>query len=144
MAIEEVPLRQIAKDTVYTFTYSGNLGVEETKPRLYNDTNAPRVIKKVRASVGETASGVAGVLGGGVVIDIHKNGVSIFDESLSVLSEGVAFRRRLFIPSGEYTDISTPLDGIIWQEGEYLTVSIDQIGTVFPGADLTINVVVSE
>lgn len=127
--MEEVALRQLDTDTVYTFTYSGNLGVEDMQMRLYNDTSNPRIISKVRASVGTPSTGTP------ITIDVKKNGATIF----STGNTG-----KVVILAGQNTATSTPKAGTVWGKEEYLTVSIDTIGSTFAGADLTINVVVSE
>lgn len=130
--MEEVALRQLDIDTVYTFTYTGNLGVEDMQFRLYNDTSNPRVISKVRASVGTAPTGSV------VVVNVKKNGTSIFN------SGSGGGQGKVTIPAGQNTATSIPKTGTVWGKDEYLTVAIESIGSTFAGADLTINVVVSE
>jgi hypothetical protein len=125
MAIEQVPLRQLEANLVFTFTYGGLLATESTQMRLYNDTGKARVITKVRASVGTTP------IGGNVTSTVLKNGVNIFG------SGGVT------ISPGAMTKAET-VNNVVWAVDEYLTVSILGVGSTFAGEDLTINVTVSE
>ena len=134
--MDTVKLRQIEFKATYTFTYSGVLSPEITGARLYNDTGADRKIQLVRASLGTPPTG------GPVIVDVLKNGTSIFGPHEFLAMD---------IPVGTHTVIQGPNDNYIdprepslWLKDEYLTVSILQIGSDFPGEDLTINVVVSE
>lgn len=140
MNIEEVPLRQVEANLVFPFTYTGNVGIEATQMRLYNDTAADRVIKFVRASVGAAPLGT----GSGITIDILKNEITIFTSGSDPTSPYAGESPPVYIPAGQYTATATPEPGVVWKTGEYLTVSITSIGSSFTGSDLTINVVVSE
>lgn len=127
MAVESVPLRQVDTNLVFTFTYGGNLSPETTQMRLYNDTGKPRIISKIRASVGTKP------IGSNVTVTVLKNGVNLFNSGVGGIT----------IAPNEDTKVATP--GITtWGDDEYLTVSILGVGATFPGEDLTINVTVSE
>lgn len=134
--MEEVSLRQLEANLMFPYTYSGNLNIEDLTHRLYNDTDQPRIIKMVRASVGVAATGR------GVVVDVKKNGSSIFDPTNPAAPVGSS--AKVYIAPNQNTGTSQPVSGTVWSVGEYLTVGITQIGSTFPGADLTISVVVSE
>lgn len=138
MSLEELALRQLDANFVFPFTYTGNLAPESMKFRLYNDTNKTRKIEYVRASVGGAPTGA------GIIVDINKNDVSIFNEAINPANPPPASYPRVYIGVGANTGTSTPKPESLWLQGEYLTVAIDQIGSTFAGADLTINVVVSE
>lgn len=125
MGLEQVPLRQVETNLVFTFTYGGLLTTETTQMRLYNDTGKSRIISKVRASVG------ASPIGGNVTATVLKNGVNIFGGG------GIS------IAPGSVTKAQT-LSNVVWAEDEYLTISILDVGSTFAGEDLTINVTVSE
>ena len=129
MSLETVPLRQVEANLVFTFSYTGNLSPEPLTYRLYNDTGKARKITKVRASVGTAPTGSP------VVVDVLRNGVS-----LPLQTSGA---RGLSIPQGLHTAVTQDIT-LDWLQDQYLTVSILQIGSDTPGADLTINVVVSE
>lgn len=142
--VEELALRQIELNMVYTFSYSGVLAVEDTKLRLYNDSAKDRKIRYVRISVGEAPTGQ------GIYVDLWQNGVSMFDETRGDYPEPNALPRPYIFP-GEYTATREfPVDegnysaSDVWSTGSYLVVHIDQVGTTFAGSDLTINVVVEE
>ena len=135
--MEQVPLRQLEFNSVYTFSYAGNLSPEIMDLRMYNDSGKNRKINYVRASVGSAPTGKA------VIIDILKNGKSIFVRSTSTVKDSNDVPRPTILPD-ESTDKVVPRKDVIWATDEYLTVSIRQIGSSFAGADLTINVVVSE
>jgi hypothetical protein len=138
LGVDTVELHQIDFNPIFTFTYSGNLGIEDTAYRLYNDTGSARTFKFVRASVGSTPTGSY------VLVDVKMNGTSIFNQTLNLYGTVPLPDQRLVLQEGDYTVTSTPLDGLIWAPNDYLTVSIQHIGTTFAGADLTINVVVAE
>ena len=125
MGVEQVPLRQTDVNLVFTFTYGGLLHIDSTQMRLYNDTGKPRVISKVRASLGTTPQGA------NMTATVLKNGVNLFGNSGVTLSPGMM------------TKVEN-LTNVTWAEDEYLTVSILGVGTTFPGEDLTINVTVTE
>lgn len=135
--MEKVELRQLEVCLTFTFTYSGNLSPESLDMRLYNDTGVDRKIKYVRASVGTSPQGNP------VVLDILCNEKSIFtyreDDGLTK----VPFTPIFEIAPNTNMSILEPKSPS-WKKNEYLTVNIKEIGTTFAGADLTINVVVSE
>lgn len=135
--MDEVTLRQLEVDIVHTFTYSGNLSPESLKMRLYNDSGKDRHIKYVRGSVGEAPKGAP------IVVDVLCNDLSIFSRGVAAELDGHPIRPKIEIPVDGFTSISEP-KRTLWADGKYLTINIKQIGTTFPGADLTINVVVSE
>ena len=65
-----------------------------------------------------------------VVIDVEKDGVTIFTDQ----------GKRPSIAAAAYTDESDTPDVTALIAGSYLTYSIDQIGTGTVGADLTVHV----
>ena len=138
MAIEQIPLRQLEADMMFPFTYSGKLLIEDTLYRLYNDTDRDRAIKFVRASVGVASAGL------GIVVDLKKNGVSVFTPGASWYPHISGEYPPVYIPPGLHTATSVPMPEAVWSEGDYLTVSILQVGSTVAGSDLTISVVVSE
>lgn len=135
--MEQVPLRQLELQQIYTFTYAGNLNPEAMDLRMYNDSGKNRKIKYVRASVGESPTGKA------VIIDVLKNGKSIFAITTPTNKDTNDVPRPTILP-GSSTDKAEPRKDVVWASDEYLTITIQQIGSSFAGADLTINVVVSE
>lgn len=123
MGLEKVPLRQVDTNVVYTFSYTGNLVQEPVPHRLYNDSGLNRKITGVRASLGSPAEGAPA--------------------SVYVKLNGSTNVTGVVLAAGTYTQLISNLS-FNWPSGEYLTVEIAGIGSSLPGADLTINVVVSE
>lgn len=105
---------------VATFSSTGTLATKTGGTRYYYEQ--PTTIQQVRASVG-TAPG-----GASIIIDVRKNGASIF--SLSP---------KPTIISGANTATATP-DTASLTAGDYLTVDITQVGLTTPGADLTVEI----
>lgn len=157
MGLEELPLRQLDANLVYTFTYSGKVEVGHVKPRLYNDSGKDRVIKSVRASLGKPMDD-----GAILEYDIRcgydpeytpdpVKGWSLFVPKSEALRDDPTLEVRYAKPyvggSGSDSDRTTHTSGVrhlAWGEGMYLTVEILSNGGESPGEDLTINVVVSE
>lgn len=103
----------------------GTLAVAAGTTRIYNDTGATWTISSIRATV-ETAP-----TGGTVVVDVNKNGTTLFTTQANrptIASAGLT--------SGKVTnaDVTTVADG------DYLTVDVDT--TTSPAADLTVSIVV--
>lgn len=107
-----------------TFSKGGALTVKTGSHRLYNDSGAQRTIHFVRASVGSPPEGDS------VLVDVNLDGLTVFED------EGT----RPALSEGETTVKATP-SVTSWPDGSYLTVDIDQVGSVSPGADLTVQVV---
>lgn len=94
--------------------------------RLYNDTGSTLTISTVRASVGTAPTGAS------LIVDIHKNGTTIFTTQAN----------RPTIAVSTNTDTGTP-DVTSWPNGEYLTMDVDQIGSTVAGAQLVVQVTTS-
>lgn len=110
----------------WAYTATGTLIVAVGTTRLYNDTGRTLTISKIRASVGTAPTGAA------ILVDVNKGGTTIFTTS--------AFRPS--IASGSNTATSVP-NTTSWEDGAYLTVDIDQVGSTAAGADLVVQVVAS-
>ena len=84
----------------------------------------PITIGNVRASVGTAPTG------SDIIVDVNKNGTTIFTTQLS--------RPKIF--AGQ-TLVSTNTPQITeLTTGDYLTVDVDQIGSLNPGADLSVQI----
>lgn len=103
------------------FSRAGTLFVQQSPSRFYIDQ--PSTISMVRISVGGSP------IGGTVVVDVNKNGTTVFTDQ----------SRRPSIGDGEFTDTAVP-DITSLNIGDYLTVDIDAVGTNYPGTDLTVSV----
>lgn len=104
-----------------TYTLPGALytSVGSTRLYLYGTCTVQRVI----ASVGTAPSGAS------VIVDVNKNGSTIF---------GIQTNRPT-IASGLYVATGTPSDTSI-SSGDYLTIDVDQIGSTIGGSDLVVTV----
>jgi hypothetical protein len=110
---------------VLPYSYLGNLSVAVGTFRLYNDTGATWTITGVRASVGTAPAGTS------IIIDISKNGTTIFTTQANRPTIAAAANT-----SGNVTNMDVTTVAV----GEYLTVDIDQTGSTTTGADLTVQV----
>lgn len=108
------------------FKISGTLATGVGATRLYNDTGATWTISSIRASV-ETAPS-----GGSVIIDVNKNGVTLFTTQAN---------RPTITTSSNTSGKVTTMDVTSVADGDYLTVDVDSRTT--PAANLTVTVVFS-
>lgn len=106
---------------LHTFSHAGDLTVKTGTHRLYNDTDQSLSIAMVRASVSVPSTGA------GIVVDVHKNGTTIFTNQAN----------RPTIPAAQYTITAVPAV-TEWAPGEFLTVDVDQVGSTVAGTDLTV------
>ena len=90
---------------------------------------APRnmTIKSVRASVGVAPTGAS------VIVDVNKNGTTIFSTQSN----------RPTIPASGFTDLADAINVTALAAGDYLTIDIDQIGSTIAGSDLTVQIELS-
>lgn len=103
-----------------TFTVTSALAVSTGGPRWYSPYAL--TITEVRASVGTSPTGAS------VVIDVNKNGTTIFTTQSN----------RPTIAAGNNTDLADAINVSSVAAGDYLTVDIDQVGSTTPGSDLTV------
>lgn len=107
---------------VQVFTVPGTLSVGTGRAKFY--IPGPITIGNIRASVGTAP------LGSDLIVDVNKNGTTIFTTQTS--------RPKIF--AGQ-TLASTSTPNITQlTTGDYLTVDIDQIGSLNPGADLSVQI----
>lgn len=106
------------------FTVNGELTVNTGNIRIPNITGTTLTITKVRIDVNTAPTGNS------IIVDVNKDGTTIFTTQAN----------RPEIAIGEYYDQTTTIDVANWVDGGYLTVDIDQVGSAYPGADLTITI----
>lgn len=94
--------------------------------RLYNDTGATWTILSVRATVETQPSG------GSVVVDVNKNGTTIFTNQAHRPTILTATNTSGKVTNADVTSVA---------DGDYITVDVDS--TTSPAADLTLTLVVS-
>lgn len=105
------------------FSRQGPLAVTTGVSRFYADDYY--YLTSVRASVNTPPQGAS------VIVDVLKNGSTVFTTT----------GNRPAITAGTTTATSAgPPDLLYVQPGDYLTVSVAQVGTSTPGADLTVSV----
>lgn len=107
------------------FTVDGNLEVNTGKLRIYNQYGISRTITKVFLSVSTPPVGAS------VIVDINKSGTTIFSNQT----------HRPQITPGNYTGQTTVIDTAGWNDGEYLTMDVDQVGSTTSGSYLTVHIV---
>lgn len=112
--------------TVQTFSAANELIVYAGRSRWYAPSNFE--ILNITVSCGTPPDGAS------IVIDINNNGSSIFTNQ--------ANRPHIF--AGNYTSAQVAPNNRIVNAGEYLTVDIDQVGTVFGGSDLVVVIQMKE
>jgi hypothetical protein len=104
----------------FTFSLSGPLATQTSGLRFYVEDAS--VITQVRASLGTAPVGQAAIL------DINKNGSSIFTSS-----------PHPQVADGAHTGTATP-DVTGLAPGDYLTIDVDQVGLTTTGSDLVVQV----
>lgn len=108
---------------VLPYSYTGVLNVNVGTFRLYNDMGSSWTITSIRASVGTAPAGSS------VVVDVNKNGSSVFTNQAN---------RPTIAPGTNTSGKVTNMDVTTVADGEYLTVDLDQVGSTTAGADLTV------
>lgn len=123
----KIPDAQLALSLTraHVFSNTGTLIVETGSHRLYNDSASAWTIVGVRASVGVAPTGSS------IVVDINVNGTTIFATQAN----------RPTITASTFTSGKiTNMDITSVAAGSYLTIDIDQIGSIVAGAQLTVQV----
>jgi hypothetical protein len=111
--------------TVLALSQAGAVTATPGTARIYNDSGRALTIMAVRASVGTAPTGSA------LVVDVNKNGVTIFT------TQG----NRPSIPAaGNTSGKVANMDVTALADGDYLTVDVDQVGSTTPGSDLTVQI----
>lgn len=125
-ASSKVPTANLGSDAlgkIIPFSNTGTLAVQTGTHRLYNDTGIAWTIISVRATVGTSPAGAS------VIIDVNKNGTTIFTTQANRPTIAAAANT-----SGKVTNMNVTSVA----DGEYLTVDVDQVGSTTNGADLTL------
>lgn len=109
------------------FTAEGTIAVVTGALRIYNQMGVTKTVSEVFLSAGTAPTGAA------IIVDIHKNGVTIFTTQSN----------RPQIAAGANTGNTTTIEVSSWADGEYFTMDIDQVGSTVAGANLTVHIVYS-
>lgn len=107
---------------MYVFTVPGNLSAGTGRARLYMPSAV--TFSNVRISAGTTP------LGSEIIVDVNKNGSTVFTTQ--------ANRPKIF--AGQTTDAVSVPDISEIVAGDYITVDIDAVGSIFAGSDLTVQI----
>lgn len=124
----KVPVSQLPATTVtrtQIFSNTGTLSATGGTHRLYNDSGSTWTIQGVRASVGTAPTGAS------ILIDVNVNGTTIFT------NQG---NRPTIAVSGNTSGKVTNMDVTTVANGSYMTVDIDQTGSIVAGSNLTVQV----
>lgn len=110
-------------DLYIPFSVSGAAYVTAGQGRVYIESS--RTITRVRASVGTAPTGAS------LIVDVLKNGTSIYSGSPA---------NRPTITAGTYTALGGTPTTTTFVSGDYITVSVVQIGSSVAGSDLTVSI----
>lgn len=107
------------------FTFPGVASVQTGGPRWY----APFActIVGVRASVNVAPTGAS------LIVDVNKNGTTIFTTQAN----------RPTIAASGFTDMADAINVPGLSLGDYLQCDVDQIGSTIPGTDVTVQVLMT-
>jgi hypothetical protein len=107
------------------FTVSGDVETHTGVLLAANHTGRTLTI------VGVYLDCVTAPTGAAIIVDIHKDGTTIFTEQA----------HRPQIAAGADAGNTTTIDAATWADGEVLTMDVDQAGSTVPGANMTVTVV---
>lgn len=110
-------------DLYIPFSISGAAYVSTGQSRIYIESS--RTITRVRASVGTAPTGAS------LIVDVLKNGTSIYN---------VTPANRPTIAAGTFTTLGGTPDTTTFVSGDYITVSVLQVGSSVAGSDLTVSI----
>lgn len=106
------------------FSVPGSLSTGTGTSRYYFARTV--TVSNVIASVGTAPTGAS------VIVDVNKNGTTIFTTQAN----------RPTIAINSFTDLTSVPDITSFVSGDYLTVDIDQVGSTATGADLMIRIAI--
>lgn len=103
---------EVDKGVVLEFSVASGSGAGTGKSKVYNDTGLALTLRSVRLTV-DTVAGAA------VILDVNKNGSTIFTNQ--------ALRPSVAAPGGTVKVL--PASTILVQDGDYFTMDVDQSGS---------------
>lgn len=106
-----------------TYTVTDNLAVATGAKRFY--------VEGSTKIVGVRISAVTAPTGSSILVDINKNGTTVFTTQAN---------RPAIAASANASSFTTNMDVTSLVAGDYLTVDIDQVGSTVAGADLTVTI----
>jgi hypothetical protein len=120
-------VNDVAKTQPVSFRKEGTVSAAALSGRYYNNINVALQVTKV------VASAVTAPTGAALVVDVKKNGTSVFAASGDRTSIAASTNR------GEAEPTKTG-DDVLVKPGEYLTVEVTQVGSTVAGADLHVQI----
>jgi hypothetical protein len=106
-------------------SFEGTLMTGTGTLRIYNCLGRTVTISKVMLCVATAPTGAA------IVVDVHLDGITLFTNQAN----------RPQIVEAANTGQSTTIENNSWADGHYLTVDIDQIGSIVAGSDMTVHII---
>lgn len=107
------------------FITEGAISQAAGNVRLPNHTGVNYTISGVYLDINTAPTG------DDLIVDIHMDGVTIFTDQ----------NDRPVILAGEYSGYSTDINVSGWENGSYLQMDVDQVGSSVAGSDLTVTIV---
>lgn len=124
MKISTLPFSSSTLGKEKIFTREGDIEASSGTIRLANHSGSNRIITAVYLDVNTAPTGAA------IIVDIHKGGTTIFTNQA----------HRPQVAATAFAGNTTTIDVSAWNDGEYLTCDVDQIGSSIGGSDLTVTV----
>jgi len=106
-------------------TVSDTISVATGKLRFPNHFGRTLTIDVIYLDINTAPTGAA------VIVDVNIDGTTIFTTQAN----------RPQIAASAYAGSSSDIDVTAWEDGSYLTIDVDQVGSTLPGSDLTVTVV---
>lgn len=106
----------------YIMFVTGALTVTTGKSRV--SMRAAYTVESIVADINTAPTGAS------VILDVNKNGTTLFTTQAN----------RPTIAAAAFTSSATQPDVLTFGVGDYLTVDVDQIGSIVAGSDMTVNI----
>ena len=116
---------QITAPRMLTYEWNGILFVSTGSMPLYNQLGNAYTFQHVFLSAGQAPTDAS------IIVDVNKNGSSIFNTKPS-------------IGAGAVTGSSADFSVTTWNPGDLLTVDIDQIGSGTAGSNMVAHIVIKQ
>ena len=104
-------------------TIAGTVAIGAGASRWYNKTGSAKTLGQVTVSAGTAPTGAD------LILDVNKNGVSVFTNQAS----------RPKVAAGAFVGVVTPPATTI-ADGDYVSIDVDQVGSTVAGANLIVEV----
>jgi hypothetical protein len=108
-----------------SWTFPGSLSLYVGQTRIYNTTGRTLTIQGIWISAGTAPTGSS------ILVDINKNGTTIFTTQGNRPAIAVSAFASSVVSNMNITSLA---------DGDYMTIDIDQIGSTIAGSDLSVQV----